>query len=111
MEQKVSNSTWVLVVFIALVIIMIGVVNSNKKPSAKPAYCTVPAYFYDLDSYRQHEVQEALEDVEEHGGDKFDREAARNRILAESDEQLDTQRRGELAFTQKTIQDDKECSE
>jgi hypothetical protein len=61
-----------------------------------------PAYLYDLSAYREHRLQDELDEVDRRGGDEFDKDAARSRVLAIPDARLDKERRGELDFVTKT---------
>jgi hypothetical protein len=99
---------WAWFVLLGVCVCIAAVVGKSLHPDAdkvwRPSLATT-AYMCDLDSYRQEMIRQAIEDVDEHGGDKFDEEAARKRVLAEPDAQLDAERRGDLAFTRKTYRD------
>ncbi len=99
---------WAWFVLLAICIGIAMIVGKALHPDADKVYrpsLATTAYLCDLESYRQEMIREGIEDVDEHGGDKFDEEAARKRVLAKSDAELDAERRGELAFTRKTYRD------
>jgi hypothetical protein len=96
-----KTSTWVVGALVAAGIISMALSHSDKPPCS--TLTPIPTYYYDLGAYRQHEIQDAIDDVQEHGGDKFDQQAAVQRVAAVSDEELDKQRRSELAFATKTL--------
>lgn len=99
---------WAWFVLLAVGVGIAAIIGKSLHPDADKAYrpsLATTAYLCDLDSYRQEMIRQGIEDVDEHGGDKFDEEAARKRVLAESNAQLDTERRGELAYIRKTYQE------
>lgn len=75
---------------------------SDKKPCTVPP---VPSYLYDLDSYRNHRIQDEVDGV---NGDRFDDEAARKRILSIPDDKLDAERQADLAFSVKVYNEAQE---
>ncbi|WP_158785749.1 hypothetical protein [Granulicella sp. L46] len=73
--------------------------------TASQSSATDVSYLCDAQSYRQKMLDDALEDVEEHSGDKFDKEAARKRVLATPYATLESERLGDLAFVRKTYRE------
>jgi hypothetical protein len=96
---------WAWFVLLGICVLIASVVGKSLHPDAdkvwRPSLETT-AYMCNLQSYRQEMIRQAVEEVDEHAGDKFDEEAARKRVLAESDAELDAERRGALAFTEDT---------
>lgn len=93
---------WAWFVLLGICVGIAAIVGKTLHPDADKVYrppLATTAYMCNLDSYRQEMIRQGIEDVDEHGGDKFDEEAARKRVLAESDAELDTERRHDLAFT------------
>ncbi|MGD0096539.1 MAG: hypothetical protein ABSB60_08590 [Terracidiphilus sp.] len=106
--------TWAWFVLLAICVGIAVIVGKALHPNAdqvnRPSL-TITAYLCDLDSYRREMIRQGIEDVDEHGGDKFDEEAARKRILAESDTELDLERRRDLAFTRNTYRNSGDARE
>jgi hypothetical protein len=103
--KKYSTWVWIL----GLVVAFLVFAKFDKKPCDKIP--PVPSYLYDVGSYRNQRMQNELEEVDKNGGDKFDREAARKRVLAMSDVQLESERQSELAFVTKVYEKAREgCS-
>jgi len=99
---------WAWFALLAVAVGIAAIIGKSLHPDADKVYrppLSMTTYLCELDSYRQRSIQDAIEDVDEHGGDKFDEEAARKRVLAESDAELDRERLGELALTRKTYRD------
>jgi hypothetical protein len=96
---------WAWFALLAVCVGIAAIVGKALHPDAdkvwRPSLETT-AYMCNLDSYRREMIRQDVEDVDEHGGDKFDKEAARKRVMAESAAQLDAERRGALAFTEDT---------
>jgi hypothetical protein len=89
-------------VFMLLVCVVIGYYSCSRKPSCESLGITpLPSYLYDTDAYREHLLKNEIEDVNERNGDSFDIQAARMRIAAMSDDEVDSERRKELAFASK----------
>jgi hypothetical protein len=98
---------WAWFVLLAVCIGLSVIIGNALHPDANQVYrpsLATTAYLCNLDSYRQEMIRQGVEDVDEHSGDKFDEEAARKRILAESDAELDLERQRDLAFTKGTYQ-------
>ncbi len=99
---------WAWFVLLAVCVGIASVIGKAIHPDAdkvwRPSLETT-AYMCSLGSYRQEMIRQAVEDVDEHSGDKFDEEAARKRVLSEPIEQLNQERLGEIAFTEKTYRD------
>jgi hypothetical protein len=99
---------WAWFALLAVCVGIAAIVGKVLHPDADKVYrpsLETTAYVCNLESYRQEMIRQGIEEVEEHAGDKFDEEAARKRVMAESDAQVDAERRGELAFIQKTYRD------
>jgi len=93
---------WAWFVLLAVCVGFAMIIGNALHPNANQVYrpsLATTAYLCNLDSYRQEMIRQGVEDVEEHSGDKFDKEAARKRVLAESDADLDLERRRDLALT------------
>ncbi len=97
--------TWAWCALLAVCIGVASLIGKALHPDAGKPYLpslSKTAYLCDLDSYRQEMIRQGIEDVEEHGGDKFDEEATQKRVLAESDAELNRERLDDLAIAQNT---------
>ncbi len=103
-----KNSSWLWLGLVGVIAIY-TFTHSDKQPCSK-TQPPIPPYYYDLTSYRRHTLEDAIEEVEEHSGDQFDKDAARRRVAAIPDATLDAERRGDLAFFIKTREADHSCS-
>jgi hypothetical protein len=93
---------WAWFVLLGICVCLAAVVGKSLHPDADKVYrppLTTTAYMCDLNSYRQEMIRQEVENADEHGGDKFDEEAARKRVLAEPLAQLETERQRDLSFT------------
>ena len=96
---------WAWFVLLGICVVLSSFVGKALHPDADKAYrapLANTAYMCDLDSYRREMIRQAVEDVDEHNGDKFDEDAARKRVLAESSVALEQERRRDLAFATDT---------
>jgi len=93
----------------AVILVVIGVLASHdgekERGETPPVPLSQTSYLCDLSSYRQRMLDDAIFDVREHSGDKFDEEAARKRVLSKSVATLESERQADLAFARKTFQD------
>jgi len=96
-----KHNLWIWL-FVAVVVTVLVQKYSDKEPCTVPP---IPSYFYNLDSYRTHRIQDEIDSV---NGDRFDEEAARKRILSIPDDKLDAERRADLAFMTKTYNEARE---
>jgi hypothetical protein len=103
---KSSNWLWLSLVGVVAVY---SFTHSAKEPCSKTQQ-PIPYYYHDLESYRHHALEDAIEEIEEHNGDQFDKDAAKKRVAAIPDATLDAQRQEDLAFLVKTRDADTSCS-
>jgi hypothetical protein len=96
---------WAWFVLLAVCVGIAAVVGNALHPDANQVYrppLATTSYMCNLDSYRQEMIRQGVEYVDEHSGDKFDEEAAKKRVLAETDAELDLERQRDLALTRDT---------
>jgi hypothetical protein len=93
---------WAWFVLLAVCVGIAAIAGKALHPDADKVWrptLETTAYMCNLNSYRQEIIRQAVEDADEHGGDKFDEEAVRKRILAESNAELEAERQRDLALT------------
>ena len=96
---------WAWFALLAVCIGIASIIGKALHPDADKPYrpsLEITAYMCNLGSYRQEMIRQAVEEVDEHSGDKFDEEAARKRVRDESDAELNKERLDDLALTRST---------
>ncbi|MBS1816215.1 MAG: hypothetical protein JSS87_15195 [Acidobacteria bacterium] len=108
-DKKRNFSDWVTVGSICLFVIGIVIsVGASKRPQEEEGLrppLSDTNYLCSLQSYRRHILDDVIEEVQEHGGDRFEEEAARKRILSIPYSSLEANRQADLAFTRRTYQE------
>jgi hypothetical protein len=92
--------TWIWLAVFALLVFLFTHFDKKKDCNITP----VPSYLNDRVAYRKHRLQDALDEVDQNGGDIFDKEAAEKRVLSILDAQLESERAAELAFATNVYQ-------
>jgi hypothetical protein len=70
--------TWIWLAVFALLVFLFT--HFDKKKDCN--IILVPSYLNDRVAYRKHRLQDALDEVDQNGGDSFDKEAAEKRVLS-----------------------------
>jgi hypothetical protein len=96
-----KHNLWVWILGAVAITILVQKYSTKTPCTVTP----IPSYFYSLDSYRTHRIQDEIESV---NGDRFDEEAARKRILSIPDDTLESERQTELVFMTKAYNEARE---
>jgi hypothetical protein len=88
---------WFFMAVVGGLVVILAIVHSrDKKPPCQMA-SVLPAYLETTEGYREHLIQEELDEVDQRYGGQFDREAAIRQVKSRSDAELETERQRELA--------------